>query len=327
VQSTRSTASGLVVVLLSSGCVTHDTARMQRARANYQAKQLAGNRATDAAEQTSPPSGIPHSAFRIPHSVTRLAAVQDETSPMPEPGEEPTIERGPPGRLFTSIKHDFEAMWGDVWSDTKLVYKDPTNLAILLTAGGVSGALRPEVDDDIEDKFDESHAFSVGFRDALGIAGNPGTHFALAGLWYLIGTETGDTKTYEVSRTLFSGLVINGVSTMILKVAANTDSPNGEQLAWPSGHTSSVFTFAAIMHQSYGHVVGIPLYGLAGLAAFERLDDGEHHFSDVIFGGVMGLVVGHTVATGHRPQIFGGDIVPFADPVNGAGGIAWTKGF
>jgi membrane-associated phospholipid phosphatase len=115
------------------------------------------------------------------------------------------------------------------------------------------------------------------------------------------------------------------LTTTALKVAANTDSPNGEGPAWPSGHTSSSFTVAEVLNQSYGPWVGVPAYALAGVAAFGRIDDEEHDFRDLIFGMALGIVVGHTVATEHELEIFGGEITPYVDPYTGGGGLAWVK--
>ncbi len=233
--------------------------------------------------------------------------------------------RGPLGSFKETAWRDLKRIHLDLWEDTKHTFWNPTNAIILVTAGGVSLALRPEVDDDVEDYYDHHHTMSDGWRQTFGFLGNPAFHFALAGVWYLTGQEAQHSKTYEVGKTLFSALIINGVSTSMLKLAACTDSPNHEPFAWPSGHTSSAFTVAAVMHEAYGPLAGVPLYGVASMVALSRLDDREHHLSDVVFGAALGWVVGHTVASGHRPQIFGGDVVPYADPVTGTAGVAWFK--
>ncbi len=226
------------------------------------------------------------------------------------------------------LKRDIKAMPRSVWDDTKDVYTDKTNLAVLVLAGGASLAVRnTTVDDSIEDKFDERRSLSHGWSDAAGALGNPGTHFALAGAAYAYSVIAEDSKTYHVSKTLFNALAINNLSTLMLKLAANTSSPNGEQLAWPSGHTSSTVCVAAVLDEVYGPWVGIPLYALSGLVAYERMDDGEHHFSDIVFGAALGYVVGKTVAKGHNPEIFGGYIVPYVNPNSGSSGLAWVKSF
>ena len=130
-----------------------------------------------------------------------------------------------------------------------------------------------------------------------------------------------------MAKTLFNALVINDLTTVTLKLAACTDSPNDERFAWPSGHTSSSVCLAAVFDHAYGHWVGLPLYALAGFVAFERMDDSEHHFSDVLFGAVLGYVIGNSVASGHDLKVFGGRILPYVDPQSGGSGIAWTKSF
>jgi len=265
----------------------------------------------------------------------RLAADQVEEYPLDEnatpsdTGEVSTggaaVERGPLPGFLDTVKRDLKEAPGLLWQDTKKVFGDPLNLVFLLGAGGVSLALRAEVEDDIEDYYDHTHSFKEDWRDAFGAAGNPVTHFALAGVWYLVGQQSQDAKTYEVGKRMVSALTITGVTTMFLKVAANTESPNGEELGWPSGHVSSTMAMATVLNDAYGPVVGVPMFGLTALVGAERLDSGEHHLSDLIFGAALGWVVAETVMKEHRPEIFGGQIVPYADPVNGTAGVAWFK--
>lgn len=236
--------------------------------------------------------------------------------------------RAPLPGFWDTVKRDLRSMPADLWDDTKAVYGSAPNLIILgLTYGGCLAVQETGPDDTVEDSYRHHSTFSKDARDIFGAAGNPGTHFALAGAWYLLGQQRQDEKTYEVGRTLFSALIINGLSTLAGKAASWDRSPNGELGAFPSGHTSSTFTVAAVMHDAYGPLVGVPLYGLGVLVAMERLEDGEHYLSDVIMGGVMGLVIGHTVAGEHKFEVFGGEILPYADPHTGSSGIAWVTHF
>ena len=236
--------------------------------------------------------------------------------------------RSPLPGFWDTLKRDVKSMPADLWNDTKAVYGSAPNLVILgLTYGGSLALQETGPDRTVEDHYRHHTTFSKDARDIFGVAGNPGTHFALAGAWYLLGQETQDERTYEVGRTLFSALIINGLSTLAGQAASWDRSPNGELGTFPSGHTSSTFTFASVMHEAYGPLVGAPLYGLGVLVAMERLEDGEHYLSDVIMGGVMGLVIGHTVAGEHEFTLFGGEIVPYVDPNTGSSGIAWVKRF
>lgn len=236
---------------------------------------------------------------------------------------------GPLPGFWETVERDLREAPRDLWEDTKAVYTSGPNLLILGLAYGGSLAIQESgPDDTVEDSFRGGHrTFGDDWRDAFGAAGDPGTHFALAGLWYLVGQQSQDEKTYEVGKTLFSALAINGLSTLVGKAASWDDAPNGEFGAFPSGHTSSAFTVASVMHRAYGPWVGVPLYGLGALVAFERLESNEHYLSDVVMGGVMGLVIGHAVAGEHEFELFGGRIVPYADPASGTSGVAWVKHF
>lgn len=239
-----------------------------------------------------------------------------------------TARRPPLPRFWDTVERDLRELPTDLWRDTKRVYGSPANLVILgVSYGGALALQQTGPDDTIESHYDRSHSFKKDWRDAFGAAGNPGTHFALAGIWYLAGQQRQDEKSYEVGKTLFSALTINGLSVLLGQAATYDRSPNGERGTFPSGHTSSSFVVASVLHEAYGPWVGVPLYGLAGLVAVERLDSGEHYFSDVAFGAVMGMVVGHSVASGRDPEFFGWRLVPYADPATGTTGLALHKSF
>lgn len=265
----------------------------------------------------------------------RLAAAGDDAavetgSPLgadPPSTTQPAMQRGPLPGFGETVKRDIKRAPGELWRDTKAVYTNVPNLIILGLSGAASIALRPEADEDVADYYGNGKVFNGDWPDTFATLGNPGVHFAVAGVMYLAGQQLPHTKTYEVGRTLFSALIINDISTVLLKLAACDKSPNGEFWAWPSGHVSSTMTLAAVMHEAYGPLAGVPLYGVTTLVAIERMDDGEHWLSDVIFGAAMGWVIGHTVAGGRAPEIFGGELIPYANPATGTTGVAWLKSF
>lgn len=238
----------------------------------------------------------------------------------------PTQRHGPKDDLLQTIGSDLYHWPESLLVDTKSTFWSLPNTIMLLTAGGTALAVRnTNVDDQIERHFKTHKTFSRDLGVTFGVLGNPATHFAITGTGYLVAASGGDEKTYEVSRTMFNALAINGLSTLALKVAANTDAPNGEDFAWPSGHVSSSMTAAAVADEAYGPWVGVPLYLLTGLIAVHRLDESEHHFSDVVFGGALGYVVGKTVARGHKPLIFDLEMTPYADVESGSAGLMLMK--
>ena len=159
------------------------------------------------------------------------------------------------------------------------------------------------------------------------VGGNPGLHFGVAGAMYFASLANGDVKTYETSKALINALAINGLTTLALKGLAHTDSPNGDPFGWPSGHTSSTFCLATVMHEAYGPVVGVPLFIFASFVGYERIDARNHDFNDVISGAIIGIAIGHAVMKNHQPKILGFEVIPWSDPANNSVGIALVKEF
>ena len=265
-----------------------------------------------------------HSARLASYSQT--TPIEDSVEIASLSGNEPSQRRAPLPGLWDTIQRDVADMPGDLWRDTKKVYASAPNLLILgLTYGGSLAVQETGPDDTVEAGLHHHDIFSDGANEGFGALGNPATHFVLAGAWYLVGQQTQNEKTYNAGKKLFSALIINGVSTMVGQAASWDDAPNDQWGTFPSGHTSSTFCFASVMHQEYGPLVGLPLYGLGALVATERLDDDEHYLSDVLMGAVLGMVVGHSVAADKPLELFGGQVLPWADPYAGGTGLAWVK--
>jgi hypothetical protein len=235
----------------------------------------------------------------------------------------PYAERiGPayPGDFWRSFGRDGKEFLPMLWDDTKATVTNPVSLVFLgLAAGGVA-LFENNGDDQVENHFRKHGSQLNTFWDTVGDAGgNPGTHFALAGGMYFLSLARGDTRTYEVSKTMLSALAINGITTLALKAALRTESPNGDENGWPSGHTSSSFALATVLYESYGPWVGIPALGFAAFVGYERIDARNHDFSDVVSGALLGIAIGHAVSQNHKPKFLGMDVIPYADPRGGVG--------
>jgi len=216
----------------------------------------------------------------------------------------------------------------DFWRGYKSTFWNLPNVLVLSGTMGASIAIRGTgVDDTIRNRTHGSRALG-DMDETIQILGHPGTHFAAAGVLWLGSTLTQDMKTHEVAKALTQALAVNGATTLLLKAATNTRAPDGERYAWPSGHTSSAFAAAAVLNEYYGPWVGVPSLALAGLVGFQRLDSRVHDFSDVVFGAMLGYVIGTSIARDDKaqfPELFGMRVVPYVDPETSTTGLALMR--
>ncbi|AQT70221.1 PAP2 superfamily protein [Anaerohalosphaera lusitana] len=222
---------------------------------------------------------------------------------------------------FDEVK-PLDALWDDIWTlpdvieeNTVEILDNPDYVNALLMAGGASIAMHASgADDDIADNFEDHQALRDDWADeGTYLVGGPGFHFAATGLWYLFSHANQDEINKKNAWTMMKALSVTGFWTLTAKVIRNNDTPNGKDLAWPSGHTSSSFTVAAVLDELYGPNVGIPAYLGAGFVGFRMMDSGDHWGSDVVFGAVLGYIVGHHVAGEDKlPQVGGFDVIPFS---------------
>lgn len=263
-----------------------------------------------------------------------LALLEDAAAPAtqasgPPPGLDIPADywRRDAGRQLGYEMKDFVKR--GMWHGFKTAYWDLENLLVLTATMGASITIRSTgVDDAINRRTDGNQSLGSDWDETLQIVGNPGTHFAAASFWWLTSTLQQDVKQHEVARTMLEALTVNGISTLLLKASANTRTEDGERHGWPSGHTSSAFTVAAVVNEYYGPWAGVPALTLAGLVGYQRIDSRVHDFSDVVFGGMLGFIIGTSIAADEKakfPELFGMKVIPYSDPQTGAAGLALFK--
>jgi len=236
--------------------------------------------------------------------------------------------RGPayPDDKWRSFGRDAQELPLTLWDDTKATFTDPVAITGLLAAGVAGIAINGSgVDNTVDGRTAGHRQLSKSLDGIGGFFGSPAVHFPFAAAMYATGLVGGNEKTYETSKTLLNALAMTGITTMALKVAMRTESPNGDEFGWPSGHTSSSFTLATVLNKAYGPWVGVPMFAFATFVGYQRIDARNHDFSDVVSGAVIGFVIGHVVANEHEAKIFGMDVLPYADPNTGAVGVALGK--
>jgi membrane-associated phospholipid phosphatase len=169
-----------------------------------------------------------------------------------------------------------------------------------MAAGGSIALHESSADKDIADDFEHHRSIPKDMDKFTDILGNPGTHFAATGIWYAWAANKKDDLNMQRSWIMLRALSVTGATTLALKGIVQNDTPNGKDWAWPSGHTSSSFCVAAVLDEFYGPSIGIPAYIGAGFVGYRMMDSGDHWASDVLFGGVLGYIVGHTIAGNNK---------------------------
>jgi len=235
-------------------------------------------------------------------------------------GEYPPL---PQGSFWQVVKSDARAAPGKLWDGTKLSFGNPTNLGILAVAFGADRIVRHNLDERIREQRERHHFPALESGDFGTIIGNPGLHFGGALAWYAVSVNNRDAKDYALAKALIEALAINDLTTGFLQMSVHERAPNDQYFGWPSGHTSSSFAVASVMHQYYGWQVGVPLYLLSGYVAASRIEDREHNVSDLVFGAALGVVIGHSVVKGELPQLGGFTILPYGGA--GTGGLMMMK--
>jgi hypothetical protein len=82
---------------------------------------------------------------------------------------------------------------------------------------------------------------------------------------------------------------------------------------------------AAVAWDYYGPAVGVPLYLFSGFVGVSMMHERQHWLSDVIFGEVLGTVIGHSVACNRMPKVGGFTVLPYA--AGDGGGVMFVKEF
>jgi membrane-associated phospholipid phosphatase len=228
------------------------------------------------------------------------------------------------------FKQDAKAFTKVALSDAKKTYFNSNNLMLLLMAGGGSIAMHYEADDKIAEHFEKHRSIPKDLDNITDWVGSPATHFAATGIWYLMAANNKDDLNVQRSWVMMRALTVTGATTLMLKGTVQNHTPNGKDWAWPSGHTSSSFCVASVLDEFYGPKVGIPAYLAAGFVGYRMMDSGDHWASDVLFGGVLGYIVGHAIAGENKQlQVGGFRIQPLVSATRDkpAAGIALAKEF
>lgn len=250
------------------------------------------------------------------------------------PGDlKPLTSVAPSPREHFSLQSDLPEFLPTLWDDT-LALATWKNAVVLGVAGGSAVALRQSgLDEEVRDDTLHHEDRWGGGDIALRQFGDFTYQVPLLAGLYGYSLWQQDAGLHDYSQALVNGYTLNVVSTLAIKGLANTERPTANfswgHYGFPSYHTSSLFTIGGVTEEYYGWQASLPIYVLGGLVGWSRIDQREHDLSDVLFGAVLGFVIGKTVGANHHDQDTPRkwDIQPFADPQNGTNGLTLETRF
>ncbi|MBU0764057.1 MAG: phosphatase PAP2 family protein, partial [Bacteroidetes bacterium] len=135
----------------------------------------------------------------------------------------------------------------------------------------------------------------------------------LMGVFYLHGLVFDNQRSKKTAMLAAKGYIISGILVNVPKYLLNrhrpyNDDPPDPMLfngmfagkfykSMPSGHTTSVFTVAAVIASEYRDKWYVPVisYTIAGLTGLSRIHDNKHWASDVLAGAAFGWAMGKLV--------------------------------
>jgi membrane-associated phospholipid phosphatase len=135
---------------------------------------------------------------------------------------------------------------------------------------------------------------------------------------YGIAKVVHNQKAAEVGRDIVRAQILSQVMVQTLKFTVQRERPDGSNSqSFPSGHSSSAFATAAVLHRHYGWKVGAPAYALGSYVALARMSWNRHHATDVVMGAGIGIAAARTVTMtvakskfniGMQPQVGGASV-------------------
>ena len=135
---------------------------------------------------------------------------------------------------------------------------------------------------------------------------------------YGIAKVVNNQKAADVGRDIVRAQIVSQVMVQTLKFTVQRERPDGSNSqSFPSGHSSSAFATAAVLHRHYGWKVGGPAYALGSYVALARMSWNRHHATDVVMGAGFGIAAARTVTMtvakskfnlGVQPQVGGASV-------------------
>jgi membrane-associated phospholipid phosphatase len=204
------------------------------------------------------------------------------------------------------------------WRDAAIVAGIAATTAVLIT-----------IDEPVYRSFRDYRADNAWVRKASPIASQFGEFyvpFGIAALYCLKGLAFDDAEALDTGLLGVQAMVHSGIAIQVFKHLFGRSRPfvfDGHDRwygpraffkryydggfspydSFPSGHTITAFSLAAVLAERERAWVGVAAYSLAGLCGLSRLTEHDHWLSDVVVGAAMGVAIGKLVVHNHEKRL------------------------
>ena len=98
-------------------------------------------------------------------------------------------------------------------------------------------------------------------------------------------------------RNLLANQLLNSVARLGFNYTSWGKRPNGDGYGFPSGHVAFAGSGASFLEERYGWEYGVPAWLLTGYVAWVRVDNGDHHWRDVVASSALSFGVAKLFVT------------------------------
>lgn len=156
-------------------------------------------------------------------------------------------------------------------------------------------ATKRQLDEPINDYMQEHRP--LGNHRTGDLAGQLIPNILYAGTMLGIYAYDGDQIALRRADKMFRTSFHAGIMTLLMKQIFRAERPYDPNVktSFPSGHTSSAFSFASAVAMEHEWYWGASAYALATFVGASRINDHQHHFRDVLAGATLGLSYGMAI--------------------------------
>jgi membrane-associated phospholipid phosphatase len=172
-------------------------------------------------------------------------------------------------------------------------------------------------------QFRNSLILWLSFITILSIPGNAGAanaisgHIVMSALPVAAAAIAYSKDDAEGEKQFVRNLLANQLLTSVARLGFNYTEwgtrPNGDGYGFPSGHVAFAASGASFLQERYGWEYGVPAWLLTGYVAWVRVDNGDHHWRDVVAASALGYGVAKLFVTPenatHLAPVIGPDFI------------------